>query len=274
MHIVDVLSAAGIALNAAGSSTFHAPDIEEFFPKAFLFQGSWFEFNRIMLVRVIATVVICAIFWLVATRLKVVPSRSQSVFEYVMRFVRVSIAEETMGKKLADQFLPLITTIFFMVFAMNITGIVPFLNIQGTSVIGAPLLLAIITYLTYHVTGFKRHGFAGYVKSSMILPGAPPAMHILLVPIEFLTKYVIQPFTLTIRLLANMLVGHLLLVLAFAASTFLLLHGPWTLKGFGVLTFAGGFFAYVLEILIAILQAYIFALLAALYIQQAAESDH
>ncbi|WGW10491.1 F0F1 ATP synthase subunit A [Saxibacter everestensis] len=271
---MEVLTAAGSIVSAASEGGFHAPTIEEFFPKAFLLEGTPFEFNRIMMLRVISTIVICAIFWIAASRLKLVPSRGQSLAEMAMDFVRVSIAEETMGKEKAAKFLPLITTIFFMVVAMNITGVIPFLNIAGTSVVGVPLLLALIVYVTYHAAGIKSQGLGGYLKTALILPGAPPAMHVLLIPIEFLTKFVIQPFTLTIRLLANMLVGHLLLVLAFGATWFFFFDASLGFKAFGFITFLGGFFVTLLEILIAVLQAYIFALLASVYINQATEAEH
>ncbi len=253
---------------------FHAPSMQEFFPPAVLFAGTPFELNRIMLIRILATIVLCTVFLIGARRLRLVPSRGQSLLEMALDFVRVQIAEDTMGKKAAERYLPLITTIFFMVFALNITGIVPFLNIAGTSVVGVPLLLALIVYVSYHWGGIKEFGLFGYLKNALILPGVPLPLQFLMVPIEALTKFVIQPFTLTLRLLCNMLVGHLLLVLCFSATWFFFFDAALGFKFFGIITIAGGMFVTLLEILIAVLQAYVFALLAAVYISQSISKEH
>lgn len=263
-----------IATTVLAEGGFHAPSMQEFFPPAILFAGTPFELNRIMLIRILATVVICAIFIIGARRLKLVPSRGQSVMEMALDFVRVNIAEDTMGKKLAERYLPLITTIFFMVLALNITGIVPFLNIAGSSVVGVPLVLALVVYFSYHAAGVKEHGVFGYIKSSLVLPGVPLPLQFLMVPIEALTKFVVQPFTLTLRLLCNMIVGHLLLVLCFSATWFFFFDASLGFKFFGIVTLAGGFFVTALELLIALLQAYVFALLASVYISQSASKEH
>ena len=267
---MGILTVANSSIMAA-SGGFHPPTMAEFFPPAILFGGTPFEINRIMLIRILATLVLITVFWIAATRVKLIPSRGQSIAEMALDFVRVSIAEETMGKEDGRRFLPLITTIFFMVFAFNITGIIPFLNIAGSSVIGVPLVLALVVYATYHISGVMKLGLFGYLKNALILPGVPPLMHLILIPIEFLTKFIIQPFTLTLRLLANMIVGHLLLVLCFAATWFFFFDASMGFKFFGIVTLAGGAFVTLLEILIAVLQAYIFALLAAVYISQARE---
>src|SRR5699024_11295493 len=110
--------------------------------------------------------------------------------------------------------------------------------------------------------GIAEKGFGRYLKEALILPDVPPAMHILLIPIEFITKFVTQPFTLAIRLFANMMVGHLLLVLCFSATRFLHFNASNGTQVISILTFAGGMFVFLLKILIMGLQAYIFALLA------------
>lgn len=263
-----------IATTVLAEGGFHAPSIMEFFPPAVLFEGTPFEMNRIMIIRVIAALALCAVFAIGARRLKLVPGRGQSVMEMTLDFVRVSIAEDSMGKKMAERFLPLITTIFFMVLALNITGIIPFLNIPGSSVVGVPLLLALIVYFSYHIEGIRELGLFGYLKNALVLPGVPLPLQFLMVPIEALTKFVIQPFTLTLRLLCNMIVGHLLLVLCFSATWFFFFDASLGFKFFGIITIAGGFFVTLLEILIALLQAYVFALLAAVYIRQAASAEH
>ncbi|MFL0514293.1 F0F1 ATP synthase subunit A [Brevibacterium luteolum] len=267
---MSIFTAANSVILAAGDGGFHPPTMQEFFPPAIFFEGTPFEFNRVMLVRVIAAAALCILMVMAAKRAKLIPSRGQSMAELSLDFVRHSIAEQTMGKERGRKFLPLIATIFFMVLAMNLTGLIPFLNLAGTSVVGVPMLLAVIVYFTYHTEGIRSLGVGGYLKNALVLPNVPPVMHVLLIPIEFLTKFVIQPFTLTLRLLANMLVGHLLLVLCFSATWFFFFDAAMGFKFFGFLTLFGGLFMTALKLLVSVLQAYIFALLAAVYIDQAA----
>jgi F-type H+-transporting ATPase subunit a len=102
----------------------------------------------------------------------------------------------------------------------------------------------------------------------------PAPIYVLVTPIEFVSTFILRPVTLTIRLLANMLAGHLLLVLFFSATSYLLLDASGPLKIFSVASFGMGFIFTLFEILVAFLQAYIFALLTAVYIGGALAPDH
>ncbi len=254
-------------------SGFHAPTIQEFFPPALFFEGTPFEFNRIQLVRVVITVLLLLWLWLSTRHAKLIPSRAQSVVEFALDFVRVQIVESVLGKKEGRRFLPLLTTLFFIILAMNFAGVIPFLNIAGTSLVGLPVVLAIWVYITYIVAGFKKHG-PGYLKASLFPSGVPPVMYLLITPIEFLQVFILRPLTLALRLLANMMAGHLMLVLCFAATNFLILDGGGLIKLTGVLTFVGGIGITLFEIFVAFLQAFIFTLLAAVYIQMSLDDEH
>ncbi|MEV7974332.1 F0F1 ATP synthase subunit A [Cellulomonas sp. NPDC089187] len=261
-------------MSAAGDeSGFHVPTIGEFFPDAILFEGTPFEFNRIMMVRVIATLVLCLLFMLAARRVRLVPGRGQNMAEMALDFVRVQIAEEILGKENARKHLTLLTVLFFTVLAMNITGVIPGLNIAGSSVIGLPLVLAIIAYVAFIVAGIRAHGVGGYLKESLFPAGVPWPVYIILTPIEFISTFVLRPATLTIRLLVNMVSGHLLLVLCFAATHYLFFEATAAFKAIGAVTLAAGLAFTLFEIFIAALQAYIFTLLTAVYIQLS-ESHH
>ncbi|MFH5824080.1 F0F1 ATP synthase subunit A [Georgenia sp. AZ-5] len=237
-----------------------------------LFEGTIFEFNRITLVRLIATAVLVLLFWLAARSPKLVPTRGQSLGEMAVDFVRTGIAEESLGKELGRRYTPLLVVIFFGVLAMNITGIVPLLNIAGSSVVGVPLVFAAISYVAFVVAGVKAHGGGGFLKSQLFPPGVPWPIYLILTPIEFLSTFIIRPATLTVRLLANMLAGHLLLVLCFAATNYLFLEASGALSAAGVLTFAAGLAFTLFEIFVAVLQAYVFTILTSVYIQLSVES--
>ena len=252
---------------------FHGPSINEFFPEALLFEGTPFEINRIILARFIAVAAVLLIFWLGTRRMKVVPGRFQSLVEMGLGFVRVNIAEDLLGKKDAKRFLPLLTTMFFMILFMNLTGIIPGLNIAGTAIIGVPLLLAVISYVTFIYAGMKKSP-KNFWKNSLFPSGVPWPVYIVVTPIEFISTFLIRPVTLTLRLLMNMVVGHLLLVLFFSATWFFLFSAPGLFKLFGVGTFVFGFAFTILELLVIFLQAYIFVILTAVYIQLAVAEEH
>jgi F-type H+-transporting ATPase subunit a len=262
---------------------FHPPSLADFFPPVFLFAEPtipWFEgeepifgINRIILVRLIAALALILIFVLGTRKLKLIPTRGQSLVEMGLGFVRDGIAIDLLGEKDGKRFLPLITTVFFMVLAMNITGIIPGLNIAGTSVIGVPLLLAIVAYIAFIYAGVKKHPGA-FFKNALLPNGVPWYLYPIVVPIEFVSTFVLRPITLTLRLMMNMLVGHLMLVLFFAATQFFLFSagGIFPVLSIGTLAFGFAFTAF--ELLIIVLQAYVFAILTTVYIQLALAEEH
>ena len=120
--------------------------------------------------------------------------------------------------------------------------------------------------------GARRYGFGKYMKSSVVIPNIPPFLHILVVPIEFFSTFIMRPVTLALRLMANFLAGHLILVLLFSATNFFFWQlNAWTLLG-GVTQIVAVLFT-LYEVIIIILQAYIFALLVAVYIELSLNAD-
>lgn len=189
-------------------------------------------------------------------------------------FCRNAIAIEILGEKDGKKYASVITTIFFAVLFFNITGVVPFLNIAGTSVIGMPIVLALWVYVLYLSEGVKKFGVGGYLKHSLFPPGVPKPIYILLTPVEILQVFILRPATLVIRLLANMMAGHLLLALCFAATSFLFFEASGALRGFGAVTFVAGFGFLLFEVFVAALQAYVFAILTAVYLQMSVTEEH
>lgn len=229
--------------------------------------------NRIMIIRVIVVVAIMLFFYLATRRMRLVPTRAQSLAEMGLALVRVNIAEDLLGKKDGTRFLPLLTTIFFLVLGMNITGIVPAMNIAGTSVIGVPLVLAVIAYVVFIYAGIRKHP-AKFFRNSLFPAGVPWPLYIIVTPIELVSTFILRPITLTLRLLMNMIVGHLLLVLFFLATQFFFFEVDGAGKLFGLGTLAFGFVFTLFEILVAVLQAYVFTLLTTVYIQLALADEH
>ncbi len=225
------------------------------------------------LVRIIAAVALVILFCTVASRARLVPGRTQSVLEMGLDFVRKNVAEDIIGKEKAGKYVALLTTVFFAILAFNITGVIPGLNIAGTSLIGLPVMLALWVYVMYLGAGIRAHGVGGYLKASLFPPGVPPFLYVLLTPVEFLTVFVIRPVTLAIRLMANMVAGHLMLVLCFAATDFFVREASG-MSVFAVPSFLGGIAITLFEVFVAALQAYIFVVLTAVYISSSISEEH
>ena len=226
-----------------------------------------------MLIRLLMGAVLLAFFVIAMRNPKLVPRGVQNVAEICLDFVRVHISEEILGKEQGRRFLPIIATIFFAVVFMNLPTIIPGLNISPNARIGFPLMLALLGYITFIYAGSKRYGFARFVKASVVIPNLPKALHLLVVPIELVSTFILRPATLTIRLMANMLAGHLILVLLFSATNFFFwqLNG-WTLLAAGTSVLSVAFTLF--KLLVVFLQAYIFALLVAVYIDLALHAEN
>jgi len=241
-----------------------------------LFVGTPFELNRILLIRILAVVVLLLILWIGTRSLKLVPTRAQVLLEVVVEFVRKGIVIDTLGEKDGKRFMPILMTIFFLTLAMNLTGTIPGLQIASTGLIGQAIILAVVSYVTFIYAGINRHGVR-FFKNALVLPGVPIFIAPVIVLLEFLSTFIIRPITLTLRLTMNMVAGHMLLALCFLATNFfffgVLAQGnPMGLLGLG--TFAFGVVFVALEIFIGALQAFVFTILTAIYIQMALADEH
>lgn len=225
-----------------------------------------------MIIRLVVSVLVAGFFALAMRSPKLVPTGIQNVGESMLDFVRVNIAEEILGKENGRKFFTIIASIFFATIFLNVTSILPFLNISSNARIGMPLVMAAVAYITYLTVGIRKYGFFGFVKSSIVLPGVPMAIQPLLIPIEFISTFILRPFTLTIRLMANMLAGHIMLVLFFAATQYFIFSGTWhvVFTPFSLIAAIGFTF---FELLVIGLQAYIFSLLTAVYIDLSLHAD-
>lgn len=261
---------------AAGSSGFEAPTVDDFFPPAFLFAGTPFAVNRIMAIRIIVVALIALWLWLATRHMRVVPGRGQVINEWVIGFVRNGIIVETLGEKDAKRFMVPLMTMFFVILGMNLTEVIPPFLIPASSVIGLPLVFAVIAYVMFLWAGIKQHG-AKYFMNILFPPGVPWPLYILLTPVEAFSTFILRPVTLILRLLMNMVAGHLLLALCFAATQFFLFEMLTSgqllgLLGVGTAVFGIVFTAF--EIFVGALQAYVFTFLAAIYIQMDMAEEH
>jgi len=149
---------------------------------------------------------------------------------------------------------------------------VPFWQMPGNARMAMPLFLALLVWLVFNVVGVIKQGPFGYLKSVLFPPGVPKALYLLVTPIEFISTFLVRPFSLAVRLFANMLAGHILLV-TFGVLTAALWAAQWYVviapASFAMLVLMMAF-----EILVSFLQAYIFTILAAVYIGGALHPEH
>ena len=225
---------------------------------------------------VMASVVIIGMFFLtVAGKLTIVPGKRQWVAEQAYGFVRNSIARDVIGSKDFKQFLPLLMTLFTLILFNNVMGVMPFIQFPSMSRIAFPIVLTLIVYVVYHTVAIRRkHGVLNYLKS-LVPPGLPGWLKPIMFVLEFLTYFFIRPLTLALRLFGNMLAGHLMLLVFILGGEYLLLHGSNIFIQFsGILGLGFGVVMTFFELLVQFLQAFIFTLLAALYISDAVSEHH
>jgi F-type H+-transporting ATPase subunit a len=205
-------------------------------------------------------------FYVVAKRYKtsLVPKRLTNFFEVLIVFVRDEIAEPTLGK-VYQTFLPFLLTMFFFILFGNFLGLIPFSS-TFTSNIAVTATLAIISFLMIQLGGIKQNGFFGYFKG-LVPHGIPVMLLPLMVLVEILGLFT-KPFALAIRLFANMIAGHIV-ILALIGLIFFM--GTIFIAPVSV---AFAIFIYLLEILVALIQAYIFTMLTSLFIGMAVHQEH
>lgn len=234
--------------------------------------GLEFCLNFITFIVLIGFLAMLSFFYFALRNPRVVPGRLQSTAEVGIQFVRENIAIQMIGAE-GDRYMPLLATLFFAIFFWNIWEVVPGVNLSSNSRLAFPLVMAVVSWVTYNAVGIGKHGFGGYLKHVCIPPGAPAWLYPLLVPIEFITQIIVRPITLTVRLWANFLAGHFLLAVFFL-GTIAMLEAGGILYAFAPVSFAIGVALVAFEIFVSFLQAFIFTILTASYIGGAMAEEH
>ncbi|GAA1967955.1 F0F1 ATP synthase subunit A [Terrabacter lapilli] len=260
-----------MSIVAAAPTDFEAPGVSEFWQPLFGTSGPWAITRPILLM--VASAILLVWYLLATTRKKaIVPSRGQMATEAVYGLVRNGIAKDLIGSKEFLKFVPLLFSLFMVILVNNVFGVLPPFSYPTMSRIGFPIALSLLVWVIFHVVGMRKHGFFGYWKS-LVPAGLPKAMIGPIFILELITDLFTRPVTLALRLFGNMFAGHILIVLFITGGWYMLTNG-------GILVVAGGVtwvFAFVMtlfELLVEFLQAYVFTLLAALYIGGALADEH
>jgi len=230
---------------------------------------------------------------------RLVPSGFMNALEFLVLYLRDSIVEPNVGRKWVNAYTPLLLTLFVFILTANLIGIIPIfdvLSLLNHSVLHLPeqsflarllhggttptgnynvtAALATVTFLTIIVAGSRVHGFAGHWKN-LVPHGVPIWLYPLLVPLE-IVGMLVRPFALTMRLAANMTGGHVA-ILAILSFVFIFtgLYGAIAGMGVGViLSVPVGVGLMALELIVILVQAYVFTLLSAVFIGMAIHAHH
>jgi F-type H+-transporting ATPase subunit a len=234
-----------------------------------LFGGDVFGVNKVVLLMWLSVALVFGLFYVATREPKLVPTGAQNVAESTVEFVDEQIILQTIGPD-GRGYMPFLLTLFTFIFVCNIWELIPLVQMPVNARMALPMFMAIVVWFVYIITGIRHQGFFGYFKNAAIPPGVPKAILPLVAFIELLGILITRPFALAVRLFANLLAGHLLLV-TFAVITQALFAS--TILG-GALPLALLVFLMGFELLVSFLQAYIFTILAAVYIDSSMHPEH
>jgi len=235
----------------------------------FLFDGTPFAVNKIVLI-MLGSVLITTIFMVLGGKGELVPRGTQNIAEATVGFIRNQTILPTIGPD-GLKFTGLFFGFFTFIFLCNLGEVIPFIQMPATARMAIPVVLTLLVYVLFIFYGFKSQGL-GYLKSTLFPPGVPAPIYILVTPIEFLSVFLVRPFSLAVRLFANMLAGHILLVTLIVLTVALWVpswQAIFVPFPFIMLTLMTGF-----ELMVAFLQAYIFTILAGVYIGGSIHPEH
>ena len=238
-------------------------------------QDIFTSFNKIALIAVAAALIGSLVFILAGRKNPAeAPKGVRNLAETSVDFIENGIVMQTMGKD-GLGWTPFLLSLFIFIYLCNVPGIIPILQMPATARMAIPMFLALLVWVVYNGVGLKQQGVK-YITNTVWPPGVPTALKPLVGVIEFISNIIVRPFSLTVRLFANMLAGHILLV-TFALLTNSLVTAEtkvFMLKPMAILPFFMLVFLTAFEVLVAFLQAYIFTILTAVYIGGAAHPEH
>ena len=238
---------------------------------AWLFEDSdYFAFNKIAFIHFLGLALPALVFLLAARGDGLIPRGFRTFAEGIVEFIDTQIIQAAIGPD-GRKYMPLLTSLFLFIFIGNITEVIPFFQMPANARMAGPLVLALTVYVTWISVGVKHNG-VGYLKEVIVPPGVPGPLYVLVTPIEFLSNFLIRPFSHAVRLFANMLAGHILLVTfsvlcisVFSASALFLVQ---------IGTFPGLLAFTAFEVGVSLIQAFVFTILTAVYIGMALHPSH
>ncbi len=198
-------------------------------------------------------------------RRSLVPSGVHNAFEAAIVFVRDELARKNIGEH-GDRFVPYLVSTFVFILICNLLGMIPYAS-TATGNISVTAALAAMAFLTVQISGIRQYGLVGHFKN-LVPHGVPRALLPIMIPVELMGMFA-KPFALCIRLFANMIAGHIV-ILALISLVFIL-RSAWV---GAILSVPFALFISVIELLVIFLQAYIFTMLTSLFIGMSVQAEH
>jgi F-type H+-transporting ATPase subunit a len=257
-----------------GPGDFNLPPVGPDSTFEFMGQTMYLGVTKPILQLILAAVVVFVLFRAMSAKRAMVPGRLQFAGEGMYSFVRNSMGRDIIGSLDFMRFVPYLFTLFFFILLNNLFASIPFIQFPTFSRAGMVYGLAGMSWIIYNAVGIKKHGFGGYLKLQCVPSGIKGPMLALLIPLEFMSNIIVRPVTLALRLFANMLAGHLLLILFALGGQYLLLDAVGLVRPVGILAWLLFVAISFLELLVQFLQAYVFVLLNAMYISGALADEH
>jgi F-type H+-transporting ATPase subunit a len=257
-----------------GPGDFNLPPVGPDSTFEFMGQTMYLGVTKPILQLILAAVVVFVLFRAMSAKRAMVPGRLQFAGEGMYSFVRNSMGRDIIGSHDFMRFVPYLFTLFFFILLNNLFASIPFIQFPTFSRAGMVYGLAGMSWIIYNAVGIKKHGFGGYLKLQCVPSGIKGPMLALLIPLEFMSNIIVRPVTLALRLFANMLAGHLLLILFALGGQYLLLDAVGLVRPVGILAWLLFVAISFLELLVQFLQAYVFVLLNAMYISGALADEH
>ena len=228
-----------------------------------------YKLTKFMVLEVVVAAIICFLFIRLAQKISrsdVPRGRMANMLESMLLFLRDQVARPAIGSHDADRFMPFLWTIFFFVLGMNLMGMLPWAG-SPTGALAVTGTLALITFGTVVLSGSKQLGIVGFWKGQVPHMDLPGVLAVLLIPMIFAIEVLgllIKHFVLAVRLLANVMAGHLVLAVILSFIIAAAAHPAWW--GIMPASVLGAAALSLLELFVAFLQAYIFTFLSALFI--------
>jgi F-type H+-transporting ATPase subunit a len=257
-----------------GPEDFNLPPIGPDKTFEWLGQTHYLGVTKPMLQLVVSAVLVFGLFYVASRRGAMVPGRLQYVAEEAYGFVRNSMTRDIISGHDWIKYVPYLFTLFFFLLLNNLFASIPFIQFPTLSRSGMVYGLAALSWVIYNAAGIGKHGFLGYLKHQCVPSGITGPILALLIPLEFMSNIVVRPVTLALRLFANMLAGHLLLILFALGGEYLIFEMSIQYAPVGILAWVLFILIAFLELLVQFLQAYVFVLLNAMYISGALADEH
>ena len=232
------------------------------------------QINRTVLLIFLAAFIVMALLYFAYRRPRLVPSKFQAAIDGLVGFIRDEVAVGIIGPE-GIRYAPYLLALFMFILVGNLFEITPLVNFPITSRMAIPGFLALVTWVIFVIAGIRKQGLA-YFGHLLWPPGVPTALKPLVGAIELVSTLLVRPFSLAVRLFANLVAGHVMLTLLLVSGVVFVAAIP-DIGGkgfFGFAWFALGIAIYLFELLVAVLQAYIFTLLSAVYIQTSLHPEH